>query len=206
MSREMIFAESVRGEDDDAKREIALPGLEGIQSQIAMPILLGDQLLGVLCLESRAPAAFGRVDEDVLSIVVHQLASGIARFSDDRISDVAVAREMETIPASVPLHVRHYTEDDSVFIDNEYLIKGVAGRVLFLLLYAYLHEGRREFTNRELRLDPRLGLPAVKDNLETRLIMLRRRLAERCPAIEMHRVGRGRFELRVTGVVELESG
>jgi hypothetical protein len=145
------------------------------------------------------------VDEDLLAVIVHQLAIGMARFTEDRTTDDAIASAAEAAPAAPPLHVRHYTEDDSVFVGNEYLIKGVAGRILYLLLRAYTGEGRREFTNRELRLDPRLGLPPLKDNLETRLIMLRRRLADRCPAISMSRIGRGRFELRVSGELELES-
>jgi len=160
----------------------------------------------VLCLQSPRPGTFGRVDEEVVGVVAHQLASSMARFDEappPEDDGATAAREVQT--SEPAMCIRYYAEDDSVFVDNAYLIKGVAGRILWLLLCANQEEGRREFTNRELRLDPRLGLPPIKDNLETRLIMLRRRLEERCPRIHIHRVGRGRFELQVVGRVHLES-
>lgn len=209
MSRERIFADAVRSQgadEGDPRRTIELPGLKKLESQIAIPILVGDQLLGVLCVQSRRPGAFGRAVEDALSIIVHQLASNMARFAGDVGPDGSAAVASPGVEArGDALHVRHYAEDDSVFIDNEYLIKGVAGRILWLLLGTYVAEGRIEFSNRELRLDPRLGLPPIKDNLETRLLMLRRRLEERCPQIQMRRTGRGRFQLAVRGSLRLES-
>lgn len=207
MSRERILAAAVQtDEEGECGRLIPLPGLRRTESQLVSPLLSEGRLLGVLCLQSPEAAAFGRADEDVVSVVANQLASGMARFGgagaqeDDVVSSAA-----EIEPPLEELKIRYYAEDDSVFVDNEYLIKGVAGRILWLLLRAHEKEGRRSFSNRELRLDPRLGLPALRDNLETRLITLRKRLEERCPQLRIRRTGRGRFDLDVSRKLSLEA-
>jgi TolB-like protein/tetratricopeptide (TPR) repeat protein len=99
--------------------------------------------------------------------------------------------------------VKYFRSDDSIFIDDEYLIKGVAGRLLHKLLRLYLDEGRDEFTNKELRVDAGLGLPDYQDNLEARLVLLRRRLEERCAFLGLSSTGRGRFRLNVGRHVHL---
>jgi hypothetical protein len=95
--------------------------------------------------------------------------------------------------------VRAYAFDDSLFIDEAYLIKGVAGRILLHLLGVYAATGRRDFTNREIRLEASLKLPGLKDNLETRLILLKRRLDERQAPVRLARPGRGQIQLVFTG-------
>jgi hypothetical protein len=106
-------------------------------------------------------------------------------------------------PGGPATQVRYYPADDSVFVDGEYVIKGVAGRVLWRLLRSYSDEQRVEFTNKEIRLDPYLELPDIKDNLEARLILLRSRMEERCPQMKIANTGRGRFRLDVTRPFDL---
>jgi adenylate cyclase len=100
--------------------------------------------------------------------------------------------------------LRHYVADDSIFVDDDYLIKGVAGAILWKLVGDYARAGRTDFTNRELRLDPQIRLPDLFDNLEARLILLQRRLAERSDAVRIEKTGRGRFRLCVQRPMELQ--
>lgn len=210
LSRERTFAEAVRhahGQRDAAEREIPLPGLSGTESQLVVPLVAEGQLIGVLCLQSETPGALSRADEEIVGVVAQQLATGMARLGGVTPEAAAAHRSATTeVTGSREAVIRHYAEDDSVFVDNHYLIKGVAGRVLWLLLRAHQTEGRREFSNRELRLDARLGLPQGRDNLETRLIMLRKRLEEKCDFLRLRRLGRGRFAVEVDRKLRLEQG
>jgi adenylate cyclase len=69
----------------------------------------------------------------------------------------------------------------------------------------FLRSGRREFSNRELRGAADLRLPDVQDNLEVRLLLLQRRLAEQKAAIQIGKCGRGRLRLEICRPVVLES-
>jgi hypothetical protein len=101
--------------------------------------------------------------------------------------------------------VKYYADDESVFLDNEYLIKGVAGGILWRLLQHYHDEQRVDFSNREIRLDQTLSLPDINDNLEARLILLRKRLEERCDFLRIEKTARGRFRLVVSRPLSLTS-
>jgi class 3 adenylate cyclase len=54
-----------------------LPGLAKAQSQLALPLLVKDRLIGVLAVESPKPNAFDELDEILLTIVANQAATAI---------------------------------------------------------------------------------------------------------------------------------
>ena len=190
---------------DPANPRIPLPALANAHSQIAVPLMHGTRVVGVLYAESEQNAFFSHADEDALVVYGRHLGALLVQLAalPDEIEPVATAPAPQ--PSGTPLAVRYFAHDHSVFVDNDYLIKGVAGSILWTLLNDYAASGRRDFCNRELRRDPRLPLPDVGDNLETRLILLARRLAERCPAIALAKTGRGRFRLELTRPLRLSA-
>ena len=203
-------------------REVPVAGIRDVHSRIVVPALARGELIGVLVAESRRPVAFGPADEHVLGVATTLLASAVehVRALERDVAADPIGDEM--LPATVPaelaeptavpmasadeaLAVRFFDVDGSVFVDDDYLIKGVAGRILWSLLRQYVATGRIDFTNRELRLDAALELPGFKDNLESRLILLKRRLDERELAIRIEKTGRGRFRLVVSASLVLQS-
>ena len=185
---------------------IPFPGLPASQSQIAVPILAGSRLLGVLFAESEATGRFGYDEEDGLMVLASHVGAVAALLEDEPPAAAESAARSARTPApaaGAPLRVRRYAENDSIFVGEDYLIKGVAGAILWRLLRAHLEEGRDEHSNRELRLDPAIRLPDLSENLEARLILLARRLAERCPALGIEKTGRGRFRFHVRRPVSL---
>jgi adenylate cyclase len=204
LSRARRFGEAILSEsrpDENAGRSIAFPHLSDAMSQLAVPMIAQGRVRGVIFVESRERMAFRDDDVAAVELLASQTAAAIALSERD-------ADEVSTAGASMPLQlaqgvtiqVIHHAFDDSIFIGNDYVIKGVAGRLLAFLIDRYLKEGRRDFTNREIRLSESLRLPDLKDNLETRLLLLRRRLDSKPFPIRLIHAGRGKITLDMDGM------
>ncbi|WP_019143106.1 GAF domain-containing protein [Noviherbaspirillum massiliense] len=205
MTAEYGYSRAIRqsieasGGADALRTEIPFPGLPQSRSQLAVPVTSCQRLLGVLFVESPHDLRFSYDDEDALVTVAAQLGMimQLLQGSAEAIDDLAPAPAAPAQPAGAPLVVRHYPENDSIFLGGEYLIKGVAGAIFWQLARDYAEHKRTEFSNRELRLDPRIRLPDISDNLEARLVLLGKRLAERDACVRIEKTGRGRFRLNV---------
>ena len=184
------------------------------------PLVTHNELLGVLCLQSEVTGRFMSDDERVVQIAARHLAASMAtlRRPDTTEPPATPDRRPPFIPGfalsgshslrsllSVDIStINHYQADDSIFIDDEYLIKGIAGRILWKLLQDNRRTGKVEFTNKAIRMDATMQLPDFKDNLETRLILLRRRLQDHCSFLKLTPSGRGRFTLELQRQLKLE--
>lgn len=205
VSRAVRSAVEGRGEGNKLEGEIALPGLADAISQLAVPLIAHNELLGVLCLQSPAVGRFLSDDERVMQIVARHLAASMTILGrpDPPEEQSAPTRSAPVQPAVTSV-IKHYRADDSIFIDDDYLIKGIAGRIFWKLLGDYSRTGRADFTNKAIRRDASLQLPDFKDNLEARLILLRRRLQDHCSFLRIVQAGRGQFQLEVRRRLTLE--
>ena len=206
------YMRAVRSRADESgltpalQNEIPLPGLEDPRSQLAVPLRARGRVLGALFVESQHDQYFGYDDEDALTMLGGQLAVAMSLMQPQEQEPPAPVPVKATAPVEggPALRLKRFARDNSVFIDDVYLIRGVAGAILWKLVSEFLRSGRREFTNRDLRLAPELRLPDVQDNLEVRLLLLQRRLAEQGAPLRLEKAGRGRMRLNVERAVVLE--
>lgn len=192
---------------------IVMPGMQNPASQLGIPLLVRGELIGVLVIESASSYRFHEEDKSTIELLGSYLAIAIQNMqlqeSAEAAADSAQPDSSETATAAVSeaaprvAELTFYRSDEVILADGEYLIRGLPAKILWKVLTLSQSAGRREFTNRELRLDKSLGLPDFKDNLETRLLLLRRRLDQKNPGLRIAPAGRGRFALEATSQLTL---
>ena len=211
--REMLYASAVRERAREQglcpeDRRIALPGLPRPESQLGIPLLVRGDLVGVLLIESETPYRFHEQDKASIELLGSYLAIAIQHMQLRERSEIgpeAPASSAPVAPAKTsPAAVQHrrpsrdvvyYQADECILIDGEYVIRSLPAKILWKLLLAHKMDSRVEFSNRELRLDKSLKLPEWRDNLESRLLLLRRRLEQKNQGIRLIPKARGRFIL-----------
>lgn len=216
--RGLLYANAVKQRAEQAglcasQQRIAMPGLQSPASQLGVPLLVRGELVGVLCIESETPYRFHEEDKASIELLGSYLAIAIQNMQLQESAEAAADPASVTMPAleqgakaPAPLavhEVTYYRSDETILVDGDYLIRGLPARILWKLLALHAAEGRTEFTNRELRLDKTLNLPGYKDNLETRLLLLRRRLDQKCPDMRLVPSARGRFTLCLASAIRL---
>lgn len=205
LSRVRRFGAAIQStaEEENRTRNIPLPGLSGALSQLAVPVFAQGQAIGVILAESLQRLAYMGQDEAGLTLIASVAGPSIA-LAEWVPAKTDAMREVAPRPtAGCPIRLTHHAQDDSVFIDDAYIIKGVAGRLLLFLVDAHRNTGRVDFSNREVRLADELRLPGYRDNLETRLLLLQRRLDERAAPIRIARPARGQIRLELTGTISI---
>ena len=216
--RQMLYANAVAARAQErglgpGERRIPLPGLAEPESQLGIPLLVRDELVGVLCVETDRSYRFHEEDRAYLEVLGGYLAIAIQNaLLRERVEEpeepVPARPRAADVPAAAPrrsprIDVEYYKSDECILVNGEYLVRSLPAKILWKILQEHRADGSVEFTNRRLRLDKSLNLPEFKDNLESRLILLRRRLEERCPAVRIAPSGRGRFRLELGGDVAL---
>jgi adenylate cyclase len=221
LMRGMLYAlamsRAANASDSALGRPVPLPGLPQPESQLGVPLLVRGELVGVLCLESEIPYRFHEEDRKTIELLGSYLAIAIQHMQlQERAADGGEpsVQERAVPPADVPLcpatpavahQIAYYASDECILMDGDYLIRGLPAKVLWRLLNIRSATGREEFTNRELRLDKSLNLPQWKDNLERRLLLLRRRLEQKSPDLRIVPRCRGRFVVQVRGTLSLSN-
>jgi adenylate cyclase len=216
LMRGMLYALAVRKRAEEAglhpdDRRIPMPGLPHPESQLGVPLVVRGELVGVICIESTVPYRFHEEDKTAIELLGSYLAIAIQNMLLRERSETAepeppTAATSTMTPPLRPVsqcNIVFYGGDELIMVDGEYLVRSLPARILWKLLRARQEEGRMEFTNRALRLDKALNLPEWKDNLETRLLLLRRRLEQKCPHIRIVPRARGRFALELSCDVTL---
>jgi hypothetical protein len=223
--RQMLYAYAVHQQASAQglcphQHRIALPGLAAPDSQLGVPLINRGELIGVLCVESTQPYRFHEEDKTAIELLGGYIAIAIHSMLQRERAEPAgdgpplaaaspPASAVAPVAAAAPgptaarrlkgatREVAYYAADECILVDGEYLIRSLPAKIFWKLLNARQAEGRVEFTNRELRLDKTLNLPEWKDNLESRLLLLRRRLEQKCPDLRIVPKARGRFALQL---------
>ena len=130
-------------------------------------------------------------DEANLSIVGNQIAMGM---DGCRARRQRQGRRRPVRRRAGYGNLVYYRNGDCAYVDGEYLIRNAPGKFLWKVSTPHRREGRSEIAEpRAFASTPPWAYPRSRTSLESRPILLRRRLAGKCQRIRLVPVRRGRL-------------
>ena len=116
-----------------------MPGLPNPESQLGVPLLVRDELVGVLCLESETPYRFHEEDKASIELLGSYLAIAIQnmqlqeRYADALAEPAPPAPARQAVAAPSPQsgprrEIVYYGADECILVDGEYLIRSLPAR------------------------------------------------------------------------------
>jgi hypothetical protein len=137
----------------------------------------------------------------VFQHLIHESVHGIQPPDEARARDLQ--QEFIADPR-LPVRCSFNAREQSMYIDDECIVRGVPAIILRNCLREYCQSGRYQFSFREFKRDPQLISHPKNTGFEVRLRRLRERLEiHHCP-IQIQTLGRGQFALRVHRVLVLD--
>ena len=148
---------------DSVEHEITLrlPGLRNPKSQVAFPLLVQDELVGVLAVESEEPRIYDSNDEEIVSMIAEQAAIAIHK---TRLYETEHARNKEILEMNESLSSLYRQQQETLNLFMKYVPESVVKRVLRgrpesmfdgeLLHIAVLFCDIRDFTHASEQLSP----------------------------------------------------
>ena len=79
IAMQRAYVAAVQKQSGGGFEEIKVPGLPNVQSQVAIPLVNQDRLVGVFAIESEQPSVFDARDEAIITTLSHQAASAIEK-------------------------------------------------------------------------------------------------------------------------------
>jgi signal transduction histidine kinase len=123
LSQQRAYASTIRRQMEKAGRTrelyeiVQIPGLADVESQIAIPLMIKDQLIGVFSVESREQKTFGEREEMFIAIVANHAASAIQNAQlfeseENRRKELAEAHEqLKELNETLEIRVKVRTEE-----------------------------------------------------------------------------------------------
>lgn len=148
-------------QDSEQQIMIKLPGLRNPQSQVAFPLLVQDELVGVIAIESEHQRLFRTEDEEIISIIGEQAAMAIQKakmYEDEQ------RRRSQLVEVNEALSILYRQQQETLNLFMKFVPEPVVQRALRdkpesifdgeLLHVAVLFCDIRDFTKASEKLNP----------------------------------------------------